>query len=580
MKKMMSLMNLRLTLIFAVAALLLVTSAWPAPAQDVPQAGGTVTGLVVNSLTSVPINGATVYLYNNAGSFVATGTTNFFGVFTITSVPAGQVRARAFAVNYDPIFYDDKLTLAEATTFTVTEGGTTSGINFGLPPYAIISTTVVRSSTGENITSGAQMTIYSTDGLTSQTVNVVSGGASLLLQAGSYIVTAGGNNYVREYYDQKSTRAAAEVITVGPGETRSGIHFTLDDAGKISGRVTRSDGTTPIHGASVTAINLAGGDAITPVQTAADGTYLIHALAPGSYRVQATHPYYLSEFYNNSPTEGGAQIVAVTATVTTPSIDFTLDTFATVTGRVTRPDGTTPISGVTVTAVNPATGQGISTSTTGADGTYFLPFSAGAEFIVQGLKSGLLTEYYNNRYTQLAADVLDNRSGQNLININLTMAESSTASNFYPALTLPITAAKPNTAWRVATTTALTRTGEVKPALISTASSNNDGLLVFQQMLEPGTYTMRIKPSFALAQTVEVTLVTGTNTYTTPAFRVGDSDNNNVVNITDFSLLAASFGIASGGNGFDTNTDFNRDGVVNISDFSLLAESFGQAGAG
>jgi len=60
--------------------------------------------------------------------------------------------------------------------------------------------------------------------------------------------------------------------------------------------------------------------------------------------------------------------------------------------------------------------------------------------------------------------------------------------------------------------------------------------------------------------------------------REGDSDDNNRVDIVDFSILAMTFNRAEGAEGFDPRADFNCDGAVNILDFSLLAENFNQGG--
>jgi subtilisin family serine protease len=92
-------------------------------------------------------------------------------------------------------------------------------------------------------------------------------------------------------------------------------------------------------------------------------------------------------------------------------------------------------------------------------------------------------------------------------------------------------------------------------------------------------YRVRVKGVTTLAETVNAN-VTGTMiTITLPALREGDANNDNVINVSDFSLLASSFGLSSGSGGFNANADFNGDGTVNITDFSLMAANFGQAGA-
>lgn len=115
--------------------------------------------------------------------------------------------------------------------------------------------------------------------------------------------------------------------------------------------------------------------------------------------------------------------------------------------------------------------------------------------------------------------------------------------------------------------------------VIDTSVTADDYGRITLSYYQPGTYTLWIKGAHTLAASVPVTLTTGSNTVSGFTLPEGDADNSNVVNILDFSLLAASFGQVSGAPLFDIRTDFNQDGTVNILDFSLLAESFGQLGA-
>lgn len=96
----------------------------------------------------------------------------------------------------------------------------------------------------------------------------------------------------------------------------------------------------------------------------------------------------------------------------------------------------------------------------------------------------------------------------------------------------------------------------------------------------PGTYDISIKhPRFLTLRLNSVSVPsTADLALSMGEMRPGDANDDNVVNITDFSVLAATFGKNSSAVGYDRAADFNFDSVVNISDFSLLAASFGQAG--
>ncbi|MFL5733991.1 MAG: dockerin type I domain-containing protein, partial [Chloroflexia bacterium] len=98
--------------------------------------------------------------------------------------------------------------------------------------------------------------------------------------------------------------------------------------------------------------------------------------------------------------------------------------------------------------------------------------------------------------------------------------------------------------------------------------------------LPNGTYNWRVKDPKYLANGGSITL---SGTPVTNAemglMRAGDATDNNVVDSTDFTILRASFGKASGQPGYDDRADFTGDLAVNASDFSLLRSNFGTSGA-
>ena len=114
--------------------------------------------------------------------------------------------------------------------------------------------------------------------------------------------------------------------------------------------------------------------------------------------------------------------------------------------------------------------------------------------------------------------------------------------------------------------------------------------------LASGTYDWRVKGPKYLANSGSLVL-TGlhpgrSGTYNLRTFelsnlqtleagsmKAGDCNNDNAVNITDFSILKSSFGKANGDPGYDERADFTGDNAVNISDFSILKNNFGLGGA-
>jgi hypothetical protein len=83
-----------------------------------------------------------------------------------------------------------------------------------------------------------------------------------------------------------------------------------------------------------------------------------------------------------------------------------------------------------------------------------------------------------------------------------------------------------------------------------------------------GNYDICVKNSHTLSTKTNVTLVAGTNAVGLGTLREGDANNNDFVNITDFSILASVFMTSN------AQADFNQDGIVNIGDFVLLRENY------
>jgi len=67
------------------------------------------------------------------------------------------------------------------------------------------------------------------------------------------------------------------------------------------------------------------------------------------------------------------------------------------------------------------------------------------------------------------------------------------------------------------------------------------------------SYTLWVKEAHSVWQSFAITLVAGANSLAMAAVKAGDADGNNLVNITDFSLLATAFSLLA--------TNFNQVGV-------------------
>jgi hypothetical protein len=173
-----------------------------------------------------------------------------------------------------------------------------------------------------------------------------------------YLQTSSSDNYyINEWWASPlSVRdsADAQSIVVTGEQIVTDKNFQLDHGATISGTVYQSDGVTPLTGKSIyiyaysgspcgsrTLVGYAWINSIT-------GIYTIPGLPDGTYYLQTSSSYYISEWWA-SPLSvrdcAGAQSIVVTEEQTVTDKNFQLDTAATISGTVYQSDGVTPLTG-------------------------------------------------------------------------------------------------------------------------------------------------------------------------------------------------------------------------------------------
>jgi surface antigen len=148
------------------------------------------------------------------------------------------------------------------------------------------------------------------------------------------------------------------------------------------------------------------------------------------------------------------------------------------------------------------------------------------------------------------------------------------------SLTLPGRPQPPDPSWSTALTLKLTPAGDSNPMKteIFERTTDANGQIVIPN-LTPGAYTLLIKPAGALQKSFRaVELIAGNNQIDFGKFALGDANNDNYVNATDFSLLSAAYSACKNKPLFNPTVDFNNDGCVTATDFSLLAGNYGLGG--
>ena len=328
------------------------------------------------TISNLPANGQTV-----GGSFVASVSTNGDGVTSVTSGNAFcTVGGDGVTVTYAGVgtcsltahvAAGTNYTAANgsAQTFTVTVkeaqtiGMATTGTTTFEPssPYNVDATT--------NDTDPAATLVYTVDATSTATgCSVDASGNVSWTSEGTCVIDV--NSAATTNFSVASQ--AQQTVSVGGATT-----------GWISGSVTAA-GAGPLGGICVNANGIDSTVGSGSATTAADGTYTIKGLAPGSYDV-VFYPSgcgndYVTQFWNNQPGPGSADAVLVTVGSTVTDINAAMVGTGAISGIVTDLNGA-DLPDICVTAIR----TGISRRTISAtDGTYtitgVIPGSYDVEF--------------------------------------------------------------------------------------------------------------------------------------------------------------------------------------------------------
>jgi YD repeat-containing protein len=175
-----------------------------------------------------------------------------------------------------------------------------------------------------------------------------------------------------------SGAATGPVVVTVSGVPSNGAAFTVVTTGTLTGTITRVTGGSPLSGASIQAVLI--GITKGSATSAADGTYSIPNLDPGTYDVRV-----LATGFSTEVRSGTSVSVNVPTTLNVAMLQP-----GSISGAVTQADGTTPISGAAVTLYSGSVQAG-SVSTTGSGGYSMANLRPGA-YTVQASAVGNRTK--------------------------------------------------------------------------------------------------------------------------------------------------------------------------------------------
>jgi 5-hydroxyisourate hydrolase-like protein (transthyretin family) len=367
--------------------------------------GGTITGTVTDDGSSTaPLSGVSVSIVNSSNQTVRSASTNASGVYSVGGLLAGSYFARTSnSLGYVDEVYDNVVctncnvtTAAGTTPVSVTQGATTSGINFALSSGGRVSGTVTDSA-GAAL-AGVTVSAYSASGsfLSSGTSSTDGAYTVTGLPAGSVVLrTSNSLGYLDKLHNNipclSCNVTAGAPVAVTLGATTSGINFSLASGGRISGSVTNASTTAPVAFASISFYTVQGVFAANTSSTST-GTYISPGLPAGSYvAFVGSAGTLIPELYDdivclscNSTAAVNGTAIAVTVGNTTTGVNFALQPGGSLTGTV-RDSASNPIASMSVTVVNASNtsvasgltnAQGVFTATGLPTGTYYVRTSA------------------------------------------------------------------------------------------------------------------------------------------------------------------------------------------------------------
>lgn len=303
--------------------------------------GGSVSGRITDAATGLGIAGAHVSISEKTNVFETTTTsalpggyasTDTNGNYQITAVASGEYSVTFSAHGYLPA----------PATVAVNAPSKTTGLDAALVKGGEISGRVTDSATGAGV-SGVVVYASADASIATSTVS----GSGMTDSNGNYTITGVENGSYSLFFDGREASGSygsggverSAPVSISTHGTVSGIDFTIDQLGSISGRVTDSATGLPLDWTTVSVYDSITGNGVGSAITRADGTYKVGGLPTGSYRVQfgsriSAEDTYVGTWYGKGSASALAVEVAVQSPQNTPGIDAQLAKGGSITGSI------------------------------------------------------------------------------------------------------------------------------------------------------------------------------------------------------------------------------------------------------
>ena len=313
--------------------------------------GGLITGSVTDAVTHEPVEYLEVCAFEHGagrGGLVRCGYTNSSGTYSINGLATAsydvvfRVNSEFYSpLNYAPQYYNGSSSRASANPVSVTEGSTTSGIDAEMHEGGKITGTVTDAVTHEPV-EGVEECVSKVGDAQEEEEYFLCGYSN---SSGQYEIKALGTGsykvqfresyyqpsevkYARQYYNNKITYGAAEVVSVTAGTTSADINAAMQEGGRITGTITDASTSDPLEDAEACVTKPGEEEEYFACgYSNASGDYMIPGIPPGTYDVVFHGPYgtsYAAQYYDGKASIGEGTSLPVTTGSTTPNIDAAL----------------------------------------------------------------------------------------------------------------------------------------------------------------------------------------------------------------------------------------------------------------
>ncbi len=395
--------------------------------------GGSISGNVANT-SGEPIMGVAVSVYNTAGVYVFSSSTDAAGNYVVSPIPSGEykVHFREYYQGYLFEWYDDKPDFDSADPIAVTAPNEASNVNAQLTRGGSISGNVTDQD--GNPLEDIYVYVYdaTNDSYISYSYTDAAGNYVLsAIPTGNYKVQFYGDSqgYLIEWHNDKPDSDSADPIAVTAPNDVSGINAQLTMGGSISGNVTDQDGN-PIENVEINVYNATTDGYISSSYTDAAGDYVVSGIPSGQHKVQfhGSNVGYLIEWHNDKPDSDSADPITVTAPEDVSGINAQLAMGGNISGNVVSTFGE-PLQGVCV-RVHLSVYNIIPSAYTDADGNYVVRGIPSGVCKVEFLdySNGYLSEWYSDKANLDAADAIEVVAPETVSGVNAELAKGGSIS--------------------------------------------------------------------------------------------------------------------------------------------------------